>query len=310
MERGLSPDRILRYFDHLLDGVEAAHLKGVIHRDLKPENVLYDAPHDALVVADFGIAHFAEDELFTLVETRPNDRLANFQYAAPEQKYRGRDVGRAADIYALGLMLNEMFTGEIPQGTDHKTIIGIAPDYRYLDDLVNSMLRQDPAARPPSIEEIKKELIGRRQEFVALQQLDAAREQVIPVTELDDPLINDPPRLVNIDYDGSSLTLILSRQVNQKWVNAFHIMPYRQALFGYSPDRFSFKGNKASIPARHDLIQQLVDNFKMWLPIAAQQYQMMMQQEKNEAERQARERLRAEVERRDQIARVMQNVKI
>src|SRR5262249_51522400 len=95
MERGLSPDRILRYFDHLLDGVEAAHLKGVIHRDLKPENVLYDPAHDALVVADFGIAHFAEDELYTLVETRPNDRLANFQYAAPEQKQRGRQITRA-----------------------------------------------------------------------------------------------------------------------------------------------------------------------------------------------------------------------
>lgn len=310
MDRGLPHDSVLRYFDHLLDGVEAAHLKGVIHRDLKPENVLYDPAHDALVVADFGIAHFSEDELFTLVETRPNDRLANFQYAAPEQKYRGRPIGRATDIYALGLILNEMFTGEVPQGTDHKPIVAVAPDYRYLDDLVNSMIRQDPAARPQSIEDIKKELIGRRQEFVALQKLDAAREQVIPVTDLDDPLINDPIRLVNADYDGATLTLILSQPVHQKWINAFVSMPHHEALWGYGPERYSFKGNKATIAARDDIVQSLINYFKQWLPVAAQQYEMMMRREKQEAERAARERLRAEVEKREKIARVMQNLKI
>ena len=91
------------------------------------------------------------------------------------------------------------------------------------------------------------------------------------MTELDDPLINDPVRLVNADYDGNILTLILSQPVHQKWVNAFVSMHHREALWGYGPERFSFKGEKATIAVRDDIVQKIVDYFKTWLPIAAQQ---------------------------------------
>jgi eukaryotic-like serine/threonine-protein kinase len=74
----------------------------VFHRDLKPENILYDRNADRLVVADFGIAHFEEDQLLTAVETKDRERLANFKYAAPEQGIRGRPVDHRADIFAFG----------------------------------------------------------------------------------------------------------------------------------------------------------------------------------------------------------------
>ena len=122
LESGVEPGQVLGYFVQLMDGLECAHLQNVIHRDLKPENVLFDHEFDLLLLADFGIAHFAEDELFTAVETKDNDRLANFRYAAPEQKIPGADVDHRADIFALGLILNEMFTGEVPEGTGYKTI--------------------------------------------------------------------------------------------------------------------------------------------------------------------------------------------
>ena len=70
--------------------MEAAHLKKVVHRDLKPENFLYSSSQNRIVVADFGIARFQEEELYTAVETKAEDRLANFQYASPEQRKRGR----------------------------------------------------------------------------------------------------------------------------------------------------------------------------------------------------------------------------
>lgn len=89
MDAGIERNRILPLFSLILDGVEAAHLLRVWHRDLKPENVLCDANSGSAVIADFGIAHFEEDELYTAVETRNGDRLANFQYAAPEQRIRG-----------------------------------------------------------------------------------------------------------------------------------------------------------------------------------------------------------------------------
>jgi eukaryotic-like serine/threonine-protein kinase len=111
---------LLKLYDQMLSGVDAAHLHGVVHRDLKPENVLVDSTGAQACVADFGIAHFADEELYTAVETAPDVRLANFQYAAPEQKMRGRTVDRRTDIYALGLMLNELFTGEIPHAVGYR----------------------------------------------------------------------------------------------------------------------------------------------------------------------------------------------
>src|SRR5579863_246743 len=89
MTSSINPNLIPYYFSKLLDGVEAAHLMGVWHRDLKPENVLHDPSADELIVSDFGIAHFQAEAMITTVETRPQERLANFQYAAPEQRVSG-----------------------------------------------------------------------------------------------------------------------------------------------------------------------------------------------------------------------------
>jgi len=227
LKTGMVHDKALKYYANVLDGIEAAHLQGVVHRDLKPENVLYDAKRDVLLVADFGIAHFGEDELLTAVETKDTTRLANFQYAAPEQRARGSKVDLRADIYALGLILNEMFTGHVPSGTGYKTIAQVAADYAYLDDLVTCMLSYDPKDRFGSIEEVKTQLIGRRNEFVTRQRLSELKSTVVPVTELDDPLISDPLHLTGFDWDKGTLMLHLNQPVNDKWIWALrHIGSY------------------------------------------------------------------------------------
>ena len=154
MDKGLKHDEILPLFAQVLSGLRAAHELGVYHRDLKPENILIDTDTGHAVIADFGIAHFAESLLQAQVDTAPGERLANFQYAAPEQRTRG-EVDQRADVYALGLILNEMFTGQLLQGTGHKTIQSVAPDHAFLDELVDKMVRQSPAERPQSIEAIQ-----------------------------------------------------------------------------------------------------------------------------------------------------------
>jgi serine/threonine protein kinase len=113
--------------------VEAAHLKGAVHRDLKPENILFDRRSNTPAVADFGVASFTDDIVATLVETSPAQRLANFMYAAPEQRTPGREVGPTADVYALGLMLNEMFTSNVPHGTEYRLIADVSAEFGYLD---------------------------------------------------------------------------------------------------------------------------------------------------------------------------------
>ena len=247
---GISPDKVLPYFGQLLDGVEAAHLLKVIHRDLKPENILYDQGTDRLVVADFGIAHFEQEDLYTTIETKPGERMANFLYAAPEQRTPGKNVDLRTDIYALGLILNEMFTGEVPQGAGYKLIAGVVPQFSYLDDLVATMIQQSPENRPASIENIKNQLIGRKNEFINTQKLNAVRNTVISASEINDPLITNPIRLIDRDWENNQLTLILSQPVNQKWIGSFqHLRSNHEAIMGKGPERFNISGNKASIVA-------------------------------------------------------------
>jgi serine/threonine protein kinase len=224
LKAGISPDKVLSYFAQILDGLEAAHFHGVVHRDLKPENILYAAGDDRLVIADFGIARFQEDELYTAVKTKDSARLANFQYAAPEQRSQGAEPDERADVYALGLILNEMFTGEVISGTGYKTIAKVASNYEYLDSMVEEMLRQSPEERINSIEKIKNQLIGRKNEFITRQKMSELNDTVIPVTELDDPLIADPPRLVNFDWNQGILLLFFQRPINEKWAWALRHM--------------------------------------------------------------------------------------
>jgi len=142
IESKTSADDALRLFGEILDGVEAAHFHSVIHRDLKPENILHDKTGGKLAIADFGIARFTEDLVATLVETTPSQRLANFQYAAPEQRAPGRLITIQADIYALGLILNKLFTGLVPYGTQYRQIADVDERFAFLDTLIARMLSQ------------------------------------------------------------------------------------------------------------------------------------------------------------------------
>ncbi len=310
LEASISPDKILTYFSQMLDGVEAAHIQGVVHRDLKPENILYAADEDRLIIADFGIASFEEEELFTAVETKDSTRLANFQYAAPEQRSRGSETDQRSDIYALGLILNEMFTGEIPQGTGYRTITKVAADYEYLDSMVEEMMRQSPQERINSIEEIKNQLIGHKNEFITRQKISELKDTVVPVTDLDDPLITDPPRIVNFDWDRNTLTLIFQQPVNEKWVWALQNMRSYSSLMGYGPEAFKIRGDKAVINATEDLVQRIIDYFNDWLPNANRVYEQRIRREKEEAEETQRKELERQIKEQEARQRVLKNIKL
>lgn len=148
MKQGIKHDRIPQILQQIIRALEFAHGREMFHRDLKPENILCNADLSNVVLADFGIAHFGEDVLLSAIETDNHDRLANFAYAAPEQRVRGAQVGASADIWALGLILNELFTGQLALGRGHKLIVSVAPEYPKFDALVDKMLHQLPEERP------------------------------------------------------------------------------------------------------------------------------------------------------------------
>jgi serine/threonine protein kinase len=300
---------LLRHFDQIMSGVEAAHLQGVVHRDLKPENVLVDSTGEGICVADFGIAHFADEELYTAVETAADARLANFQYAAPEQKTRGRATDRRTDICALGLMLNELFTGEIPHAVGYTTVSSVAPDYAWVDEIVAEMIQQDPGKRPSSIDSIKSHFISRKQDFVDRQRLSQIQNTVIPVGAEDDPLASEHPKIVDIEWKNGHLTLILDRNVTGQWIQAFQRMHYRSSLMGKEPASFQWTGRQASISAREHEVQGIIDHFKSWMPIATDTYREMRERERREAADREKGRLAAEREELERQRRIRESVR-
>lgn len=306
----LKPEVIIRLFSQLLDGAEAAHLQGIVHRDLKPENILYKTTDHQLVLADFGIARFTEDELYTAVETRAQDRLANFQYAAPEQRVRGRNVDKRTDIYAIGLILNEMFTHEIPQGTGYKTISSVSPEYSYLDEVVEKMIRQNPGDRLNTIQEVKTLLQVRGADYVSEQKLSALKSVVIPTSEIDDPLAVTPVKIVGFDWDNGLLTLILSEAVNQQWKNAFLNMGGHTSLMGKGPEAFSFEGNRARVRAEERQAQDIINYFKSWMPQTTTRYKHTIEGDRRRKEEQERQKIRMEIEAEEAKARLRKNIKL
>lgn len=106
---------VRRVFDQVLSALAAAHAKGVVHRDLGPGNVLVTltagVPHATLL--DFGFAQ-VEDDIDDQITAIYNDRFGQPSYMAPEQVAGETDVGPAADLYAVAVLLWEVLTGAPP----------------------------------------------------------------------------------------------------------------------------------------------------------------------------------------------------
>lgn len=285
MKTGLAAERALLLFTKILDGVEAAHMQNVVHRDLKPENILVGAG-DALVIADFGAAAFAQEDLYTAVETK-HERLANFLYSAPEQRTRGLSVDRRADIFALGLLLNEMFTNEVPQGTNFRTVSTGAGAFAFVDLVVEAMIQQSVEKRPNSIADVRSKLALYRNEFLTAQRVDALRGTVVEASSVVDPIVADPIRVIDRDWDDGVLTLILSQPINSKWIKAFQSSYGRRSVPGAGPEHFRFQGDKARVGVEGRSVKRVVDHFDEWLPAVASIYSENLQRE-NEAALQAR----------------------
>lgn len=116
-DKALSLEDRLDLFLKIAEAVQYAHEQGVIHRDLKPANILVDSqgrPH----LLDFGIAKLTEQSDIALSRLRTTTGFTPMtpEYASPEQ-LAGADVGRASDIYQLGLLLYELLAGQRAVGT-------------------------------------------------------------------------------------------------------------------------------------------------------------------------------------------------
>jgi len=133
--------------------LEAAHAAGVIHRDIKPSNILVQED-GAAKVADFGIAHIVEED--EAVERERRSRLGTAKYMAPEQRGTGETVDGRADLYALGVTLHEMLTGDLPSGTPASETNKLAPE--ELDAIIERATRPNRDERFQSAAEMRAAL--------------------------------------------------------------------------------------------------------------------------------------------------------
>jgi hypothetical protein len=152
----LPSDKGLEIARRLCAGLAAAHEKGVLHRDLKPANVMLDA-RGQLRLTDFGLAGLAEDIGGADV------RSGTPAYMAPEQ-LTGNEATIRSDLYALGLVLYELFTGRRPHDSSslqelQRLRLESAPEHpssfvRDLDPALEGVILRcldpDPSARPSS----------------------------------------------------------------------------------------------------------------------------------------------------------------
>jgi len=101
--------QVVRIVSQVASGLDEAHGQGIIHRDLKPDNILFDQHQDAFIT-DFGIAKLAAESNSI---TMANAIIGTPAYMSPEQ-VNGEEVDGRSDIYALGVIVFEMLTGQLP----------------------------------------------------------------------------------------------------------------------------------------------------------------------------------------------------
>lgn len=303
----------IQLFINLLGGVKFFHKKGIIHRDIKPENILLSNDNFP-IISDFGIAHFSAEELITQIETRIGSKMANFQYAAPEQREKDGVITNKTDIYALGLIFNEMFTKKIPFGNSYKKVSNVDTHYAFLDKVVDKMISQNPNDRfdciDDTIYEIKAliKINEKEKEIKKLKEIKYADE------EETDILILEPPKLIDFKYSDTlgRISLYLDKNVNDEWISCMTKNSYSE-LMGFGPERFRFENNvaMASIsPSYLNSLQQIIDYFKSWVDNANRYYPDYIKSKREQEKREKENALKNKIEREEKIKKTLESIHI
>ena len=209
----LQSRRVVSIAAQIARGLNAAHSKGIIHRDLKPENIFLlerDGQTDVVKIVDFGIAKVQSGPT-----GRPGQRLTQVgmvlgtpEYMSPEQA-TGKETDHRVDEYALGCMMYEMITGDVPfrgetsAGTLTKHVFdqAVPPSRKRTDLVISSALEavvmktmaKKADDRFPSMKELLEALdqvgaeidSGRDDERAHAARQDRARPTAAPTTDSD-----------------------------------------------------------------------------------------------------------------------------
>jgi serine/threonine-protein kinase len=206
-ERGaLQPRAALDILEPVLAALGAAHRAGFVHRDMKPENVLI-GDDGRVKVADFGLVRSVDT-----VTSTTGAVLGTVSYLAPEQIEQPGAADARVDVYACGVVLYEMLTGEKPHDGDSPAVVlykhlhedvpppsAIVPGLAYeLDELVASATARTPDIRPYDAVALLAQVRETRAPLSA-EQLDAMPPQALSAEHINaDDRTSVIPRALNI----------------------------------------------------------------------------------------------------------------
>jgi serine/threonine-protein kinase len=172
----LPEDKAMEFTRKICAGLAAAHDRGVVHRDLKPANIMIDS-RGQVRITDFGLAGLVvEIPLSDLGSGTP-------AYMAPEQM-AGKAVSVRTDIYALGMILHEMFTGRARQDAadSHPTDLVKSLDPQ-IERVILRCLEPDPKRRPSSALRVALSLPGGNAVAAALAAGEAPSPEAVAASE-------------------------------------------------------------------------------------------------------------------------------
>ena len=318
IEKGIDPPRALCVLFQLIDGLKFAHEKGIWHRDMKPENILYDTKNQLAIIADFGIAHFCEGDIITAVETQRGERLANYMYAAPEQRTKGANIDGRTDIFALGLILNEMFTNTVIGGSKYKKITNCCEEYGFLDKIVEELISQDPMNRLYPVEKVIIEISALIKLESDKKELKRMIENKISERADEDPLYT-PPRITNIEYKDNKMFFYLDKKTNALWNDILTSGVYDHHSIGrYRPQYITIAIDSEKNCSvlffkflEDDLnnIDHIVRNLKAWLITVSSIYTIKEKQRREHVMREEIEKRNAEIKAKENGMHIQEKLK-